>query len=258
VTGAPALFSLADRVAVVTGGSRGLGLEIARGLGEAGARVVIGARRAEWLDRASADLEADGIEARAHVCDLTDADQVGRLIDGAVSAFGRLDVLVNNAAVSWGAPIEDMPVDRWRQVIETNVGGAFLATRAAIPLMKARGYGKIITVASVMGVVGFRAEIIDAPAYTASKGALIALTRDLAVKYAPFGIRVNAIAPGFFRTRLTEGVLARSGEAIAAATPLGRVGEPADLKGAAVFLAAPASDYVTGQVLGVDGGYSAA
>jgi gluconate 5-dehydrogenase len=167
-------------------------------------------------------------------------------------------VLVNNAGVSWGAPIEEMPLDRWRQVIETNIGGTFLATRAALPLMKARGYGKIITVASVAGVVGFPAEILDAAAYTASKGALIALTRDLAVKCAPFGIRVNGIAPGFFRTRMTEGVLARAEAALVKATPLGRVGEPEELKGVAVFLAAPASDYITGQILGVDGGYTAA
>jgi len=253
----PALFSLADRVAVVTGGSRGLGLAIARGLGDAGARIVIAARRAEWLDPASAELAAAGIEVRAHACDLTDAEQVGRLIGETVSAFGRVDILVNNAGVSWAASIEEMPVERWRQVLETNVGGAFLATRAALPVMKARGYGKIINIASVMGMVGMPPEILDAPGYSASKGALIALTRDLAVKCARFGVRVNAIAPGFFRTRLTDGVLARSSEAIAKATPLGRVGEPGDLIGTAVFLAAPASDFITGQVLAVDGGYTA-
>ena len=180
------------------------------------------------------------------------------MIDETVSAWGQVDILVNNAGVSWASAIEDMPVDRWRQVLETNIGGAFLAIRAALPAMKARGYGKIINIASVMGLVGLPAEMLDAPGYSASKGALIALTRDLAVKYAPFGVRVNAIAPGFFQTRLTEGVLARAGAAIVKATPLGRIGEPSDLTGTAVFLAAPASDFMTGQVLAVDGGFTAA
>jgi NAD(P)-dependent dehydrogenase (short-subunit alcohol dehydrogenase family) len=254
---APELFSLQHRVAIVTGGSRGLGLEIARGLGEAGARLVIAARRAQWLDEASADLAAAGIETRAHACDVTVPEDAERLVGAAVAEYGQLDVLVNNAGVSWGAPFEEMPLDRWRHVFETNVAGAFLVTRAALPAMKARRYGKIINIASVMGLVGFAPELVDASAYSASKGALIALTRDLAVKYARVGIRVNAIAPSFFVTRMTEGLLARVGPEIAAATPLGRLGHPDDIKGAAVFLASPASDYVTGQVLSVDGGLTA-
>ena len=165
---------------------------------------------------------------------------------------------MNNAGVSWAAAIEEMPVERWRQVLETNVGGAFLATRAALPVMKARGYGKIINIASVMGMVGIPPEILDAPGYSASKGALIALTRDLAVKCAPFGVRVNAIAPGFFRTRLTEGVLAR----VRARRSLrrrrsGGSASPAISRAPPCSSAAPASDYITGQVLAVDGGYTA-
>jgi gluconate 5-dehydrogenase len=254
---APNLFSLADRVAIVTGGSRGLGLEIACGLGEAGARVVIAARRVQWLEDAAAGLAAAGVEARAHACDVTVPEQAAGLVDAALRAFGRLDILVNNAGVSWGAPFEEMPLDRWRHVLDTNVTGAFLVTRSALPTMKARGYGKIVNVASVMGLVGFAPEIVDASGYSASKGALIALTRDLAVKYARFGIRVNAIAPSFIPTRMTERLLARVGQDVAAATPLGRLGRPDDVKGAAVFLASPASDYVTGQVLSVDGGLTA-
>ena len=173
---------------------------------------------------------------RAQACDLTDADQVGRLIGDTVSAWGQVDILVNNAGVSWASAIEDMPVDRWRQVLETNIGGAFLAIRAVLPAMKARGYGKIINIASVMGLVGLPAAMLDAPGYSASKARCAdQLTRDLAVKYAPFGVRVNAIAPGFFQTRLTEGVLARAGAAIVNATPLGSIGEPSDLTGTAVF-----------------------
>ncbi|HLJ62201.1 MAG TPA: SDR family oxidoreductase [bacterium] len=253
----PELFSLQHRVAIVTGGSRGLGLEIARGLGEAGARIVIVARRTQWLDEASAELAAAGIEVRAHACDVTVPGEAERLVGAAATAFGGVDILVNNAGVSWGAPFEEMPLDRWRQVFETNVVGVFLVTRAALPAMKSRGYGKVINIASVMGLVGFAPEIVNASGYSASKGALIALTRDLAVKYGRFGIRVNALAPSFFLTRMTEGLLARGGVEIVEATPLGRLGHPDDIKGAAVFLASPASDYITGQVLSVDGGLTA-
>jgi len=257
VPDASAWFSLVGRVALVTGGSRGLGLEIARGLGAAGARVVIAARRTEWLVEAAAGLAAAGIDARTHVCDITVPDEAEGLVRAALAEWGRLDILVNNAGVTWGAPFAVMPVDRWRRVLETNVTAAFLVTRATVPAMQSRGYGKIINIASVMGLVGFPTDIVDASGYSASKGALIALTRDLAVKYGPFGIRVNAIAPSFFRTRMTEGVLARAGQQIVDATPLGRLGEPADIQGVAVFLAAAASDYVTGQIIAVDGGLTA-
>jgi len=252
------LFSLKDRVAIVTGGSRGLGLEIAHGLGEAGARVMIAARRPEWLEAAAAELTAAGIDTRARACDVTVAEQADLLVQAVVTEFGRLDILVNNAGVSWGAPFEEMPLERWRQVLETNVTGTFLLTRAGLPAMKARGYGKIINMASVMGLIGIAPEIVEASGYAASKGAVIALTRDLAVKYARFGIRVNAIAPAFFPTRMSEGVLARVGAQVAAATPLGRLGQPGEIKGVAVFLASGASDYMTGQVLCVDGGLTAA
>ncbi len=251
------LFSLDGRVAVVTGGSRGLGLEMAEGLGQAGARVVIAARRAEWLTTAAAHLSGAGIDALAHPCDVTIPEQAEGLVQKAVSHYGGLDILVNNAGVSWGAPFEEMPLEQWRRVLETNVTGAVLVTQAALPHMKARGYGKIINIASVLGLVGVPSAILDASGYTASKGALIALTRDLAVKYARFGIRVNAVAPGFFPTRMTENVLPRARPAIEAATPLGRLGQEGDLKGVVVFLASRASDYVTGQVIPVDGGLSA-
>jgi gluconate 5-dehydrogenase len=252
------LFDLSGRVAVVTGGSRGLGLEMAEGLGEAGARVVVAARRAQWLAPAEEHLRSRGVEVAAVACDVTDPEAARRLVAAAVERFGRLDVLVNNAGVSWGAPLEEMPLERWRQVLEVNLTGAFLVTQAAVPVMKAAGWGRIVNVASVAGLVGSPAEILDAVGYAASKGGLIALTRDLAVKLAPFGITVNAVAPGFFPTRMSEKLLERVGDQVVARVPMRRVGQAGDLKGVVVFLASEAARYVTGQVLAVDGGSTAA
>ncbi len=252
------LFDLSARVAVVTGGSRGLGLEMAEGLGEAGARVVVAARRPQWLGSAEEHLRSRGVEVAVVACDVTDPEAARRLVAAAVERFGRLDVLVNNAGVSWGAPLEEMPLERWRQVLEVNLTGAFLVTQAAVPAMKAAGWGRIVNVASVAGLVGSPAEILDAVGYAASKGGLIALTRDLAVKLAPFGITVNAVAPGFFPTRMSEKLLERVGDQVVAGVPMGRVGKPGDLKGVVVFLASEAARYVTGQVLAVDGGSTAA
>ncbi len=251
------LFDLSGRVAVVTGGSRGLGLEIAEGLGEAGARVVVAARRAQWLAPAEEHLRARGIEVAAVACDVADPEQARRLVQVAVDRFGRLDVLVNNAGVSWGAPLEEMPVERWRQVLDVNLTGTFLVTQAAVPVMKAAGWGRIVNVASVAGLVGSPAEILDAVGYAASKGGVIALTRDLAVKLAPFGITVNAVAPGFFPTRMSEKLLERVGDQVVSRVPMRRLGREGDLKGVVLFLASEAARYVTGQVLAVDGGSTA-
>ncbi len=251
------LFDLSGRVAVVTGGSRGLGLEMAEALGEAGARLVIAARRAQWLQPAEEHLMGLGLEVAAMECDVADPTGAKALVEFTLNRFGRLDVLVNNAGVSWGAPLEEMPVDRWRQVLEVNLTGAFLVTQAAVPVMKGARWGRIINVASVAGLVGTRPDVLDAVGYTASKGGLIALTRDLAVKLAPHGITVNAIAPGFFPTRMSEKLLERVGDRVVAQVPLGRLGQPGDLKGVAVFLASEAARYITGQVLAVDGGLTA-
>lgn len=251
------LFDLSGRVAVVTGGSRGLGLEIAEALGEAGARLVVAARRAQWLGPAEEHLRGLGVPVAAVACDVADPQGARALVQAAVDRFGRLDVLVNNAGVSWGAPLDEMPLDRWRQVLEVNLTGTFLVTQAAVPVMKAAGWGRIVNVASVAGLVGTRPDVLDAVGYAASKGGVLALTRDLAVKLAPFGITVNAIAPGFFPTRMSEKLLERVGERVVAQVPLGRLGQAGDLKGVAVFLASEASRYVTGQVLAVDGGFTA-
>jgi NAD(P)-dependent dehydrogenase (short-subunit alcohol dehydrogenase family) len=252
------LFSLDGRVAIVTGASRGLGKEAAEGLAEAGAKLVLAARRAEWLDPTVRELQDRGFDVFAHLCDIAIAEQTQALAAAAFERYGRVDVLVNNAGVSWGAPYEEMPLDAWRKVLETNVIGTQHMTRAVLPVMRQQGYGKIINIASIVGLAGLPRDILEASSYTASKGALIALTRELAVHYAPEGIRVNALAPGFFPTRLSAGVVDRSSERIKAITPLGRLGEAGEMKGAVVFLAAPASDYITGQIIAVDGGLTAA
>jgi len=252
------LFSLEGRVAIVTGASRGLGKEAAEGLAEAGAKVVLTARRAQWLDLTVREFEDRGFEVFGHICDIASEAQTQALVTATLQRYGRVDILVNNAGVSWGAPYEEMPVEAWRKIFDTNVIGTQLMTRAVLPAMRQQGYGKIVNIASIMGLIGVPREILEAASYTASKGALIALTRELAVHYAPQGIRVNALAPGFFPTRLSAGVVEHAHDRITALTPLGRLGETGEMKGAVVFLAAAASDYITGQIIAVDGGMTAA
>ena len=251
------LFNLSGRVALITGGSRGLGLEIAEGLGEAGAAVAIAARREEWLREAEQGLRAAGVECMAAACDVARPDAVRALVDAVVARFGGIDVLVNNAGATWGAPVLQMPLDRWERVVETNLTGTFVVTQAVGGLMVGRRRGKVINIASIAGLRGNAPDVLDTIGYSAAKGGVIALTRDLAVKWAPYGVYVNAIAPGFFRTRMTESLLERTPARVEAQIPLGRIGRPGELKGVAVFLASAASDYVTGQVIPVDGGRTA-
>ncbi len=252
------LFDLTGRVALVTGGSRGLGLEIAEALGEAGAKVAVTARRPQWLGPAEAALKDHGIDAMSFPCDICDPAQVEQLRAAVEHRFGAVDVLFNNAGVSWGAPAVDMSLDKWRQVIDTNMTGTFVVTQVVGRTMIERRGGKIVNTASITGLIGERPEVLDAIGYSAAKGGVIAFTRDLAVKWARHNIYVNAIAPGFFPTRMTEGVLTQAQQHIEEQTPLGRVGRAGELKGVAVFLASAASDYITGQVIAVDGGTTAA
>jgi len=242
-------FNLQGKTALVTGGSRGLGLEIAYGLREAGAKVALLARRESFFAEAL-KLIPDAIPLVGNVQD------EGSL-EAAFARVGPVDILVNAAGVTWGQDALEVPVEKIREVLDINVTGAFLASRIAARGMKARGYGKILHIASVAGLAGSPSELMDAAAYSASKGALIALTRDLAVKWGPFGIRVNALAPGFFPTRMTEKLLARTEQLVRERTPLGRIGQTGELAAAALYLCSPASDYVTGQVLAVDGGMTA-
>ncbi len=242
-------FNLNGKTALVTGGSRGLGLEIACGLREAGARVVLLARRESFFEEAL-KLIPDASTLVGNVQDETS-------LEAAFARTGPVDILVNAAGITWGQDTLEVPVEKIREVLDINITGALLASRIAARGMKTRGYGKILNIASVAGLAGSPSEIMDAAAYSASKGALIALTRDLAVKWGPLGIRVNALAPGFFPTRMTEKLLTRTESLVRERTPLGRIGQTGELAAAALYLCSPASDYVTGQVLAVDGGMTA-
>ncbi len=246
-------FRLDGKVALVTGGSRGLGLEAALALKEAGAKVAVMARRAAFFAEAKA-LLGDALYLEG---DVRSEERLQAIVDEVERALGPLTVLVNAAGVTWGAPSWEMPAEKVREVLEVNVLGAFLASRAAAQRMRERGYGKIIHIASVAGLKGEPPEILDAVGYSASKGGVVALTRDLAVKWGRWGIRVNALAPGFFPTRMTERLLPQIEARLQQTLPLGRPGRPGELGGAVLFLASPASDYVTGVVLPVDGGATA-
>lgn len=246
-------FRLDGKVALVTGGSRGLGLEIAHALREAGARVALLARREGFFEEALR-LIPDALPLLGSV---QDEEVLERAVGRVEAELGPLSVLVNAAGITWGQDALEVPAAKVREVLDVNVTGTFLASRIAARGMKERGYGKILNIASVAGLAGSPSEVMDAAPYSASKGALIALTRDLAVKWGPHGIRVNALAPGFFPTRMTEKVLPRIEAAVSERTPLGRLGRSGELAGAALFLCSPASDYVSGQVLAVDGGMTA-
>jgi gluconate 5-dehydrogenase len=249
------LLDLSGKVALVTGGSRGLGLQMAEALGEMGARVAVTARKADELEQAAAHLSARGVECLTVIGDLARLDSIPGLVDQVVARFGTVDVLVNNAGTSWGAPAEDHPAEAWRKVMGLNLDATFFLTQAiARRCMIPRRAGKIVNVASVAGLSGNTPDVHTA-AYNASKGAVVNLTRALAAEWGKHGINVNAICPGFFHSRLADKLLERIEEAVVARTPLLRLGGDEDLKGAVVFLASEASRHVTGQALVVDGGY---
>jgi NAD(P)-dependent dehydrogenase (short-subunit alcohol dehydrogenase family) len=248
------LFSLKGKVAIVTGGGRGLGEQIAIGFAEAGANVVVCSRRVEACEEVSGKLKDIGVESMALKCDITNPEDVKNVVEQTRERFGRIDILVNNSGASWGAPAEDMPLEAWQKVLNVNVTGTFLMSQAAGKVMLEQGSGKIINIASVAGLKGSNPKVMDAIGYNASKGAVITFTKDLAAKWGPRGIYVNAIAPGFFPTKMSKGLLEKGGQAILEGTPLRKFGSDTDLKGVAVFLAASASDYITGDVVIVDGG----
>lgn len=250
------LLDLTGKVALVTGGSRGIGLQMAEALGEMGARVVLAARRQDELDAASAHLAALGVDCHALAVDVTLPDAPAGIVDGIDARWGPVDILVNNAGTNWGAPAEDYPDDAWRKVMTLNLDAAFRLTReVARRAMIPRRSGKVVNIASISGMYGNPpAWQMGMVAYNASKGALISMTRGLAAEWGRHGINVNAICPGFFPSKMSRAALDRIGRDVLAMTPLGRLGGPEDLKGAVVFLASEASRHVTGQALVVDGG----
>jgi gluconate 5-dehydrogenase len=250
------IFDLTGRVAIITGGSVGLGRQMAEGLAEMGASLVLCARKIERCLQAAAELRAAGAQVLALACDVRDPASIQRAADAAVAHFGRIDILINNAGTSWGAPVESMTLEQWNKVIETNLTGTFLFSQTVGRTMIAQRSGKIINISSVAGLRG-SSPTFSAIGYSASKGGVIIFTKDLACKWGMHNIQVNAIAPGWFPTDMSEKVIARNKESLLARIPLGRFGGPQDLKGAAIFLASSASDFVTGQILAVDGGQSA-
>ena len=253
------LFSLQGRTAIVTGGSRGLGLQIAEALGEQGARVLVAARKQAELDAAVAHLAGRGIDAAGMPVDLADTGAVTPFVDAALARLGRIDILVNNAGATWGAPAEDYPLDAWDKVMDLNVRSVFLLAqavgkRAMIPA----GSGRIVNVASIAGLAGNPPGTMQTIAYNTSKAALINFTRALAGEWGRYGITVNAIAPGFFPSKMTQGLLdALGADRLALGAPLNRLGDDDDLKGAVALFASDAGKHITGQVLAVDGGVSA-
>ncbi|HVL34898.1 MAG TPA: SDR family oxidoreductase [Burkholderiales bacterium] len=250
-----ALLNLEGRTALVTGGSRGLGLQMAEALGEMGARVAITARKKDELEDAVAHLRKQSISAAAYVCDIGKRDAIAPVADEILRQYGKVDILVNNAGATWGAPAEDHPLEAWDKLVNVNLTGAFVLTqligkRSMIPAK----WGRIINVASIAGLMGQDPRIVRTIAYNATKGGLVNFTRALAAEWGQHGITVNAICPGFFPSRMTRATLGTTGELIRDWTPTKRLGNDEDLKGLVVLLASEASRHITGQAIAVDGG----
>jgi gluconate 5-dehydrogenase len=250
------LFDLTGQTALVTGGSRGLGLQMAEALGEAGAKIMLSSRKAADLEEAAAHLAARGIDARWIAADASRPAEVQRVVAETLERLGRIDILVNNAGATWGAPAEDYPLEAWDKVMNLNIRSLFLFAQAvAKASMIPHRHGRIINIASIAGLGGsLEMKFI---AYGTSKGAAVNFTRTLAAEWGPHGITVNALAPGFFPSKMTQGVLAHYGaDKLAAQAPLRRLGDDDDLKGAVLLLASAAGKHITGQILAVDGGVS--
>lgn len=250
------LFDLTGRVAIVTGGGSGIGRQMADALAELGADLVLCARKVERCELAAEEIaSATGVRAVGLRCDVSNRDEVEALVAQTAERLGRIDVVVNNAGASWGAPAVDHPIESWNKVVSVNLTGTFLVSQAAGRHMIERGDGgKIVNVSSIAAFAGEEPEVMDAVAYSASKGGVIAFTKDLAVKWARYGITVNALCPGWFPTEMSKVLVEERGEALLSGTPLRRFGGDHDLKGAIALLSSRASDYMTGSVVVVDGG----
>ncbi|HEX9193619.1 MAG TPA: SDR family oxidoreductase [Burkholderiales bacterium] len=251
------LLDLTGKIALVTGGSRGLGLQIAEALGEMGARLAITARKAGELEQARAHLAAQRVEALPLACDLSRPEAVEPMVSKALAHYGKVDILVNNAGATWGAPAEEHPLEAWQKLVNLNLTGTFLVTQAVGKRsMIPNRYGRIINVASIAGLRGNPVGMLKTLAYNTTKGGLVNFTRALAGEWGEHNITVNAIAPGFFPSKMTQASLEKLGEKIVEHTPLHRLGDAEDLKGAVVLLASDASRHITGQIIAVDGGSS--
>ncbi|HUQ76638.1 MAG TPA: SDR family oxidoreductase [Burkholderiales bacterium] len=249
------LLDLGGRTALVTGGSRGLGLQIAEALGEMGARIAISARKQNELDEAIAHLNKAGIDASAYACDIGKRESIPAMADEVLKKLGKVDILVNNAGATWGAPAEEHPLDAWDKLVSVNLTGVFVLTQhiGRKSMIPAR-WGRIVNVASIAGLMGQDPRIVRTIAYNATKGGLVNFTRALAAEWGSHGITVNAICPGFFPSRMTKATLGTTGELIRDWTPTKRLGNDEDLKGLAVLLSSEASRHITGQAIAVDGG----
>jgi len=253
------IFDLTGKTALVTGGSRGLGLQMAEALGSQGAKLVLSARKADELQQAQAHLQKLGYDADWVAADGSRDADIAALADAAIDKLGHVDILVNNAGASWGAPAEDYPAEAWDKVFNLNIRGLFLLTqqigkRSMIP----RKYGRILNIASIAGLRGNPPGAMQTIAYNTSKGALVNFTRTLAGEWGRHGITVNALAPGFFPSKMSNVLIRTLGEeALIGNSPLQRLGDDEDLKGATLLFASDAGKHITGQILAVDGGYSA-
>jgi len=249
------LFDLTGRVAIITGGSRGLGLQMAEALGEMGARLALTARKKDELDEAVAHLNKLGVEAAAYVCDLGRREQIAPVADAILKHYGKVDILVNNAGATWGAPAEDHPLEAWDKLVNLNLTGTFLVSQqVAKKSMIPNRYGRIVNVASVAGLLASDPRVVRTIAYNATKHGVVGLTRQFAAEWGEHGITVNAICPGFFPSKMTKGTLDTVGKLVMEVTPTRRLGGDEDLKGIAVLLASDASRHITGQAIAVDGG----
>ncbi len=248
------LFRLDGKVAVVTGGSRGLGLWMAEGLAEAGADVVLCARKLEPCQEAAKTISEIGVRSLAVGCDVTDPESVKALVERTVSEFGKIDILINNAGFIWEEPPEEVSLETWNRTLSINATGTFLCSQEAGRQMIRQGGGRIINITSVSGLTSIDPELSDTVPYSAAKGAIVALTRDLARKWCPHNINVNAIAPGYFATKMSKYLVEHRRDQLMSAIHMKRLGEKDEIKGVAVFLSSSAADYITGHILVVDGG----
>lgn len=252
------LFRLEGKTAIITGGGRGLGQYFAEALSDVGASVVLCSRKVEACEEVKQAIEAKGGKALALACDITKLDDVANVVQTTQDTFGGIDILINNSGATWGAPAESMPLDKFAHVVDVNVKGTFMMSQAVGRHMIARGLGgKIINIASVAGLAGGNPKYIQVVGYHASKAAVINMTRDLATSWAQYGITVNAIAPGWFPTRMSRGIVEKFEKEMLSDIPLARFGKPEDLKGVIVFLSSDAAAYITGQTIVVDGGSTA-